>query len=105
MTVPFPDAAPHENFGSEHRQVALAFVPEAFAETILAGIEGEIFAHAAVFAVLQELVATYGGEPVAAFAERLPASVRSGEFFRRTGHLPCSLQRLRAALIGLRVAP
>jgi len=80
MTVPFPYAAPHENFGSEHRQVALAFVPEAFAETILAGIEGEIFAHAAVFAVLQELVATYGGEPVAAFAERLPASVRSGEF-------------------------
>jgi hypothetical protein len=82
MTVPFPDAAPHENFGSEHRQVALAFVPEAFAETIPAGIEGEIFAHAhaAVFAVLQELVATYGGEPVAAFAERLPASVRSGEF-------------------------
>jgi len=79
MTLAFPDAAPDENFG-ENCQVALAFVTEAFAEAILAGIEGEVFAHVAVFAVLQELVATYGGEPVAAFAERLPASVRSAEF-------------------------
>jgi hypothetical protein len=86
MSLAFPDAAPDENFGSEDRQVALGFVSEAFAEAILAGIEGECFAHAAVFAALQELVATYGEEPVVAFAERLPARVRSGEFSAAIRH-------------------
>jgi hypothetical protein len=86
MTVSVADTAPDETFGSEDRQVALAFVTEAFAEAVLAGIEGECFAHAAVFAALQELVATYGEEPVVAFAERLPARVRSGEFSAASRH-------------------
>jgi hypothetical protein len=86
MTLALPNAAPDENFGSEDRQVALSFVTEAFAEAILAGVEGEVFAHVAVFAALQELVATYGEEPVAAFAERLPARVRSGEFSAASRH-------------------
>ncbi|GAC1332074.1 MAG: hypothetical protein NVSMB26_11240 [Beijerinckiaceae bacterium] len=66
--------------------MALAFVTEAFAEAILAGVESDSFAHAAVFAALQELVATYGEEPVIAFAERLPARVRSGEFSAAIRH-------------------
>jgi hypothetical protein len=86
MTLSVADTAPDETFGSEDRQVALAFVTEAFAEAILAGIEGECFAHAAMFAALQELVATYGEEPVIAFAERLPARVRSGEFSAASRH-------------------
>ena len=86
MTVSLADTAPDETFGSEDRQVALAFVTEAFAEAVLAGIEGECFAHAAMFSALQELVATYGEEPVIAFAERLPARVRSGEFSAAMRH-------------------
>ena len=53
---------------------------EAFAEAILAGIEGDSFAHAALTAALRELVATYGEDCVAAFAETLPAKLRAGEF-------------------------
>jgi len=86
MTVSLVDTAPDETFGSEDRQVALAFVTEAFAEAVLAGIEGECFAHAAMFSALQELVATYGEDPVIAFAERLPARVRSGEFSAAMRH-------------------
>jgi hypothetical protein len=86
MTVSLADTAPDETFGSEDRQVALAFVTEAFAEAVLAGIEGECFAHAAMFSALQELVATYGEDPVIAFAERLPARVRSGEFSAAMRH-------------------
>ena len=86
MTLSLVDSAPDETFGSEDRQVALAFVTEAFAEAILAGVEGECFAHAAIFAALQELVATYGEEPVVGFAERLPARVRDGEFSAAIRH-------------------
>jgi hypothetical protein len=86
MTLSLADAAPDETFGSEDRQVALAFVTEAFAEAVLAGVEGECFAHAAMFAALQELVATYGEEPVIAFTERLPGRVRSGEFSAASRH-------------------
>ena len=64
----------------DERRAALSFVTEAFAEAILAGIESESFAHAALFAALQELVETYGEEAVAAFASRLPDRITSGEF-------------------------
>jgi hypothetical protein len=86
MGLSLSEAAPDESFGGEDRQVALAFVNEAFAEAVLAGVEGECFAHAAMFAALQELVATYGEEPVVAFAERLPARLRSGEFSAASRH-------------------
>jgi len=70
-----------ENSSAEdERRAALAYVTEAFAEAILAGIESESFAHAALFAALQELVETYGEEAVAAFAGRLPERIRAGEF-------------------------
>jgi hypothetical protein len=66
--------------GAEQQRAALAYVTEAFAEAILAGIESDSFAHAALSAALRELVATYGEEAVASFAETLPARLRSGEF-------------------------
>jgi hypothetical protein len=65
--------------GDQH-SAALAYVTEAFAEAILAGIESDSFAHAALSASLRELVATYGEEAVAKFAETLPERIRSGEF-------------------------
>ena len=66
--------------GAEQHRAALAYVTEAFAEAILAGIDSDSFAHAALFAALRELVATYGEETVASFAERLPGRLRDGEF-------------------------
>lgn len=72
--------------GAEEREAALAYVTEAFAEAIMAGIESDSFAHAALFAALHELVATYGEESVAAFAERLPGRLRDGEFSTGARH-------------------
>jgi hypothetical protein len=72
--------------GSDQRQAALAYVAEAFAEAILAGIESDSFAHAALSAALHELVATFGEEEVAAFAERLPKRLRNGEFSMGARH-------------------
>ena len=65
---------------AEDRRVALGFVTEAFAEAILAGLESDSFAHAAMFAAFQELVSIYGEEPVAQFAEGLGERIRQGEF-------------------------
>ncbi len=65
---------------AEQQHAALAYVNEAYAEAILAGIESASFAHAALSAALRELVATHGEERVASFVERLPARVRDGEF-------------------------
>ncbi len=65
---------------ADERRAALGFVTEAFAEAILAGLEGDSFAHAAMFAAFQELVDVYGEEATAVFAERLPERIRQGEF-------------------------
>ena len=71
---------------TEQHHAALAYVTEAFAEAILAGIESDSFAHAALAAALRELVAAYGEESVAAFAERLPGRLRAGEFTTSAKH-------------------
>jgi hypothetical protein len=70
----------------DERRVALSYVTDAFAEAILAGVESESFAHAALFAALQELVETYGEDPVAAFASRLPERIEAGEFTAAPKH-------------------
>jgi predicted ArsR family transcriptional regulator len=72
--------SPLDETGAEQQRAALAFVTEAYAEAILAGIESDSFAHAALAAALRELVAAHGEENVAAFMERLPARLRDGEF-------------------------
>jgi hypothetical protein len=82
----FHNSALDETAGSDQRQAALGYVAEAFAEAILAGIESDSFAHAALAAALHELVATYGEEEVAAFAERLPRRLRDGEFTSSARH-------------------
>lgn len=65
---------------ADARRAAMEFVTEAFAEAVLAGIEGECFAQAAMFAGFQELVATFGEEAVAKFAESLPDKIRRGDY-------------------------
>jgi hypothetical protein len=71
---------------ADERRAALGFVQEALAEAILAGLDGDCFAQAALFSALHELIATYGEEPVAEFAERLPERVRGGEFSAHKKH-------------------
>ena len=75
-----------EETAAEERRAALGYVTEAFAEATLAGIEGDCFAHAALFTAFSELVTTYGEEAVAQFAERLPRRIRDGEFSVATRH-------------------
>ncbi len=65
---------------AENRREALGFVTDAFAEAIMAGVESEDFAHAALFAALQELVVLHGEELAAIFAKKLPERILSGEF-------------------------
>lgn len=75
-----------DDIGSDEQRAALVYVTEAFAEAILAGIESDSFAHAALSAALHELVAAYGEDKVAAFAEGLPRRVREGEFSSSARH-------------------
>lgn len=65
---------------SDERMAALTYVREAFAEALRDGIEADCFAQAALFTALQELVATYGEEAVASYAENFANRIRSGEF-------------------------
>jgi hypothetical protein len=71
---------------AETRREALGFVTEAFAEAILAGIESDSFAHAALFAAFQELVVAYGEDHVASFARSLPDRIVAGEFSIASRH-------------------
>lgn len=75
-----------EQTAAEERRAALGYLTEAFAEATLAGVERDCLAHAALFAAFHELVATYGEEAVAQFAERLPGRIRGGEFSVATRH-------------------
>jgi len=65
---------------SEEKRAALAYLSEAFAEAQLDGLDGDCVAHAALFTAFHELVATYGEEAVARFAENLPTRIRGGGF-------------------------
>ena len=85
MTPVFPSEI-DDVAAAEDRRVALGYVTEAFAEAILAGIESDSFAHAALFAAFRELVSIYGEEAVAQFAERLGERIRQGEFSIASKH-------------------
>jgi hypothetical protein len=62
------------------KQAALSYVTEAFAEAELDGLDADYMAQAALFAAFMELVATYGEEAVAQYAEGLPDKIRGGGF-------------------------
>lgn len=65
---------------SEQKRVALGYLHEAWAEARLDGIDGDCLAQACLFAAFAELVATYGEDAAAEFAERLGTRIRNGEF-------------------------
>jgi hypothetical protein len=64
----------------EQKRAALGYLHEAWAEARLDGIDGDCMAQTCLFAAFAELVATYGEDAAATFAEGLPARVRNGEF-------------------------
>src|SRR5579884_916058 len=64
----------------EQKQAALSYLNEAWAEARHDGVDGDCLAQASLFAALAELVATYGEDAVAKFAEGLPTRIRNGEF-------------------------
>jgi hypothetical protein len=74
----------NDSLYADQRRAAYSYVSEAFAEGRYDGIDGDCLAHAALFAAFVELVATYGEDPVAKFAERLAERVKAGEYSLRS---------------------
>jgi hypothetical protein len=64
----------------EQKRVALSYLNEAWAEARHEGVDDDCMAQACLFAAFAELVATYGEEAAAAYAEALAARVRNGEY-------------------------
>jgi hypothetical protein len=64
----------------EQKRLALGYLQEAWVEARHDGIEGDCLAQTALFLALAELIATYGEEPAARYAEKLGARIRNGEF-------------------------
>jgi hypothetical protein len=73
---------PAERPAAEHdqKQLALAYLREAWAEARLDGVEDDCLAQACLFTALAELVSTYGEDAAATFAEGLSGRIRNGEF-------------------------
>ncbi|BBF92301.1 hypothetical protein [Blastochloris tepida] len=65
---------------AEQRRAALNYLGEAWDEATLDGLDPDCLAQAAIFLAFQELVAVYGEQPAASFAEGLAARVRAGEY-------------------------
>ena len=75
---PVPAAKPVAEH--EQKQVALAYLREAWTEARLEGVEDDCLAQACLFTALAELVSTYGEDAAAVFAEGLSGRIRNGEF-------------------------
>lgn len=65
---------------AEKKRAAYEMIADAMAEAEAEGIESGIVTQAALFAVLTDLVSTYGEVQVADFVERLTDRVTAGEF-------------------------
>ena len=65
---------------AEKKNASLELLFDAWEEATAQGIEQEIFAHAALFTALSELIHIYGEDAVANMAARLPTRVQDGEF-------------------------
>ena len=65
---------------SEQKQAALSYLYEAWGEARLDGIDDDCMAMSCLFAAFAELVATYGEEAAATYADSLSKRIRNGEF-------------------------
>jgi len=64
----------------DERHAALAYLDEAWNEAVYDGLDEDCLAQAALFTAIRSLVATYGEEAAAGFAERLAGRIRAGEY-------------------------
>jgi hypothetical protein len=67
----------------EQKRAALSYLREAWVEARIEGIDGDCLAQACLFTAFIELVATYGEEASARFAQGLAGRIRNGEFSLR----------------------
>lgn len=65
---------------ADARRAALGYLSDAWEEGARDGLDGDCLAQTALFLALRELVATYGEEATATFADRLGKRIRAGEF-------------------------
>jgi hypothetical protein len=65
---------------NEHKRLALNYVTDAWTDGLLGGLDGDCLAQACLFTAFAELVATYGEEAAAKYADGLSARIRHGEF-------------------------
>lgn len=79
---PLPTAVSKDNdtIIAEKKRAALDLVLDAWTTGLEKGIDGEILAHAALFAALSDLVDLYGEDAVATLTARLPQRIHAGEF-------------------------
>ena len=64
----------------EQKRLAIGHVQEAWTDGLSEGVDGDCLAQACLFAAFAELVATYGEDAAARYAEGLGARIRHGEF-------------------------
>ena len=71
---------PPSSQSEEHKQAALKYILEAWAEALHDGIEPEMLANAALFAALADLIGAYGEDAVAKMTNGLSRRIHHGEF-------------------------
>lgn len=80
MSKPSTEGPLSDRAVAEGKRKALTRVLDMWDAALRDGVPSEALASAAIFAALTELVDLYGVEPVAEFADGLPARIRAGEF-------------------------
>ena len=76
----FTGFADDEQNYTAQKQEAFKRLNEAWQEALIAGIEPDVVAHAALFAALSDLVESYGEIAVADYTSKLADRVNRGEF-------------------------
>ncbi len=81
MMTATQNIAPHGALAeSDQKRLALGYLQDAWAEAVHDGIDGDCVAQTALFLAFAELIATYGEEPAARYADNLGQRIRNGEF-------------------------
>jgi hypothetical protein len=70
----------------DQKRLALSYVTDAWTDGLIGGLDGDCLAQACLFTAFAELVATYGEEAAAQYAEGLSARIRRGEFSLHISH-------------------
>ncbi len=65
---------------AEQKRVALAYLTQAWEDAVAEGVDSDILAHAALFAALSDLIASYGEVAVSELASTLEERILNREF-------------------------